>query len=114
VGTRLRAAKRRLHRRWPWHQANRPEVVPRSTLWPRVYDILVKELKVPGVSVAPSARFAEDLGFDSLEAIELLIVVEEAFHLEIPDEDTESLKTVADLLLYLEERITHGQHPAGG
>jgi len=92
--------------RLPWRKPTEPPPVPRANLWPKVHDILTKQLGVPSSSITPQADFAKDLGIDSLDAIELVMVVEEEFGIEITDEEVEKLLTVADLLRYLEERMT--------
>lgn len=52
--------------------------------------------------IMPTSTFEEDLGFDSLDDIEFTMAIEEEFGIEIPDEDIEKLKTVQDVLDYLE------------
>ena len=51
----------------------------------------------------PGASFQEDLGADSLDVVELVMQFEEAFDLEIPDEDAEKIKTVKDAIDYIEK-----------
>lgn len=53
--------------------------------------------------VKEDSNFVEDLGFDSLNVVELVMQIEEEFDMEIPDEDAENLKTVKDLRSYVEE-----------
>ena len=50
-------------------------------------------------------RFVEDLGFDSLDKVELIIKLEEKFYIRIQDEEAESVKTYGDLLKYLEKKL---------
>ncbi len=59
-----------------------------------------------------SAKFVEDLGADSLDVIEILVAVEEAFDMNIPDEDAETLLTVGALLEYVNDNHTLGSEPA--
>lgn len=54
--------------------------------------------------VKDDANFGDDLGVDSLDAVELVMAVEEAFGIDIPDEDAERLTTFLGLLHYLEEK----------
>ena len=60
----------------------------------KVKQIIVEQLQVDEAEVTPSASFQEDLGADSLDVVELVMQFEEAFDLEIPDEDAEKIKTV--------------------
>ena len=54
--------------------------------------------------IKPEASFLEDLGADSLDIVELIMALEEEFDIEIPDEDTEGLRTVQDVCNYLEKK----------
>jgi len=53
----------------------------------------------------PESRFIDDLGFDSLDVVELMCDLEEEFGMDIPDEDTEKWVTVGDVISYVAERI---------
>lgn len=66
--------------------------------------IICDHLCVDEEEVKPQANFNRDLGADSLDVVELVMQFEEAFDMEIPDEDTETIKTVQDLYDYLEKR----------
>jgi len=59
----------------------------------KVKQIIVEQLQVDEAEVTPGASFQEDLGADSLDVVELVMQFEEAFDLEIPDEDAEKIKT---------------------
>lgn len=72
------------------------------SLNPKVKDIIVEQLSVDPEKVKMEASFIEDLGADSLDIVELVMAMEEEFDLEIPDEDAEKLKTVADVANYLQ------------
>jgi len=69
----------------------------------QVKDIIVEQLGVKADQVTPEARFIEDLGADSLDTVELVMALEEAFGQDIPDEEAEKLQTVGDVIKYLEE-----------
>lgn len=69
----------------------------------RVKQIIVEQLGVDEGEVTPSANFVDDLGADSLDTVELVMAFEEAFELEIPDEDAEKIKTVSDATDYIEK-----------
>jgi acyl carrier protein len=75
----------------------------------RVKEIIVEQLGVNPDQVTPQASLIEDLGADSLDAVELVMVFEEEFGTEIPDEDAEKLQTVGDIIKYLEERGLGGK-----
>jgi acyl carrier protein len=61
-----------------------------------VIDIIVEQLSVDKDKVVPSASFVDDLGADSLDLVELIMAMEEAFGIEIPDEVAEKITTVQD------------------
>jgi acyl carrier protein len=67
----------------------------------RVRKIIVEQLEVSPDRVKPEASFADDLKADSLAVVELVLALEETFKLEIPDEDTEKIKTVGDAINYI-------------
>ncbi len=70
----------------------------------KVGKIIVEQLEVPIEKVVPAASFTEDLKADSLAIVELVLALEEAFKIEIPDEDTEKIKTVGDAINYIKAR----------
>jgi acyl carrier protein len=67
----------------------------------RVSKIIVEQLEVPADKVVAAASFTEDLKADSLAIVELVLALEENFKIEIPDEDTEQIKTVKNALDYI-------------
>ena len=67
----------------------------------KVKQIIVEQLGVEEAEVTPSASFVDDLGADSLDTVELVMAFEEAFDIEIPDEDAEKIKTVQDAVDYI-------------
>jgi acyl carrier protein len=75
----------------------------------KVKQIIVEQLQVDEAEVTPSASFQEDLGADSLDVVELVMQFEEAFDLEIPDEDAEKIKTVKDATEYIEKHAKAGK-----
>ena len=72
----------------------------------KVKDIIVEQLGVNPEQVTPQASFIEDLGADSLDIVELVMAFEEAFELEIPDEDAEKIATVKDAIDYIEAKTS--------
>lgn len=64
----------------------------------KVIDIIVEQLSVERDKVVPGASFVDDLGADSLDLVELIMAMEEAFDIEIPDEVAEKIITVKDAI----------------
>jgi acyl carrier protein len=69
----------------------------------KVKQIIAEQLGVDEAEVTPSATFVDDLGADSLDQVELVMALEEAFDLEISDEDAEKLRTVQEAIDYIEK-----------
>ena len=69
----------------------------------RVKQIIVEQLGVDEGEVTPTASFVGDLGADSLDTVELVMAFEEAFGIEIPDENAEKIATVKDAIEYIEK-----------
>lgn len=67
----------------------------------KVKEIIVQQLEVSPEQVKPEASFIEDLKADSLAIVELVLALEESFKIEIPDEDTDQIKTVKDAINYI-------------
>lgn len=75
----------------------------------KVKQIIVEQLGVDEGEVTPNASFVDDLGADSLDTVELVMAFEEAFDLEIPDEDAEKIKTVQDAVEYIDKNAKVGK-----
>lgn len=73
-----------------------------QALLAQVRPVIAEQLGVAEEKVVPEARFIEELGADSLDTVELVMALEEKFGIEISDEDAETIRTVGDLLRYLE------------
>ncbi|MBN1954111.1 MAG: acyl carrier protein [Anaerolineae bacterium] len=71
-----------------------------------VKEIIVDLLGVDPEDVTMEARFREDLGADSLDLVELVMEFEERFGGEISDEEAQQIRTVGDVVKYIEERMT--------
>ena len=71
----------------------------------KVKGIIAEQLGVELDAVVPAASFTEDLGADSLDAVELIMAIEEAFDIEIPDEEAESMTTPADCVKAIKAKL---------
>ena len=70
----------------------------------KVREIIVEQLGVEESQVTDGAKFVDDLGADSLDTVELVMALEEAFELEIPDEDAEKITSVGDAINYINSK----------
>jgi acyl carrier protein len=68
----------------------------------KVTEIIVEQLGVSADQVKPESNLIEDLGADSLDAVELVMAVEEEFGIEVPDEEAEKLRSVGDIISHVE------------
>jgi acyl carrier protein len=75
----------------------------------KVKQIVVEQLGVDEAEVTASASFVDDLGADSLDTVELVMAFEEAFDIEIPDEDAEKIRTVKDAIDYVSKHAKGGK-----
>ncbi len=86
---------------------SRPADMEEQSEWPAsknaLRQIIVEQLGVDEAEVTPTASFVDDLGADSLDVVELVMAFEEAFGIEIPDEDAEKIATVKDAVAYIDK-----------
>jgi len=75
-------------------------------IYEEVKKVVVEQLGVSDAEVTREASFVDDLGADSLDTVELVMALEEAFGMEIPDEDAEKIKTIGDTITYV---TAHGK-----
>ncbi|MDE6715097.1 MAG: acyl carrier protein [Muribaculaceae bacterium] len=71
----------------------------------KVKEIIVDKLGVSESEVTENATFAQDLGADSLDIVELIMAFEKEFSVQIPDEQAEGIQTVGDAINYLEGAV---------
>ena len=74
----------------------------------QVKSIIVRHLGLEAHELAPAALFRGGLGADSLDAFELLMAFEDAFDIEIPDEDAETMQSLQDAITYIQSRVAAG------
>jgi acyl carrier protein len=78
---------------------------PMASVQERVKDCIVKQLGVNEEEVTIDAAIIDDLGADSLDVVELLMALEEEFDIQIPDEESENIRTVKEIIAHIESKI---------
>ena len=71
----------------------------------KVKSVIVEQLGIDEAEVTMEANFSDDLGVDSLEIFEIVMSLEEAFEIEIPNEDIENIKDVKGIVKYIEAKV---------
>ena len=71
----------------------------------KIKDIIVEQLDVEEDAVTMEASITDDLGADSLDVVDLVMSIEESFDVENPDEEVENIKTVGDIVKYIENKV---------
>jgi acyl carrier protein len=79
-----------------------------TEIFEKVRGIIAEQLGVDPSEVKEDSSFVDDLGADSLDVVELVMAFEEAFDLDIPDEDAEKISKVKDAVAYIRERTEKG------
>lgn len=77
----------------------------KEEIFEKVKGIVVEQLGVDADAVKMEATFVDDLSADSLDIVELIMGIEEAFEMEIPDSDAEKIVTVGDVVDYIGEKM---------
>lgn len=72
-------------------------------IFEKVKDIIVEQLNVDVELIKPEATFIDDLSADSLDIVELIMSLEEAFDIDVPDTEAEKIVTVGDIIKYIKE-----------
>ena len=72
-------------------------------IFDEIKDIIIDQLQVDESEVTMDTNLLKDLSADSLDAVEIIMAIEEEYGIEIPDEDAETFQTVGDLVRYVEE-----------
>ncbi|OFX13332.1 MAG: acyl carrier protein [Armatimonadetes bacterium RBG_16_58_9] len=76
-----------------------------STTLERVKKVAVDKLQRSEEEITENANIQDDLGADSLDIVELVMGLEDEFQVEIPDEDVERIKTVGEVVAYIDEKV---------
>jgi acyl carrier protein len=79
-----------------------PRGISMSDTFEQVKSIIAERLSVDESKITQTSSFIEDLGADSLDTVELIMQLEEAFNIQIPDEDAEKISTVGDAVKYID------------
>lgn len=76
-----------------------------DSLVEKIRGLVAEQLGVESAALQSDANILEDLGADSLDVVELVMAIEEAFDIEITDEDAESMRTLGDVEKYVSDRV---------
>tara|TARA_A100001037_G_scaffold81787_1_gene73873 strand:- start:3660 stop:3926 length:267 start_codon:yes stop_codon:yes gene_type:complete len=79
-------------------------IMSQEAILEKVRSIVSEQLSVDAGEVKAESNFQNDLGADSLDTVELVMALEEAFDIEIPDEAAEGITTVGDAVKYIEDK----------
>lgn len=77
----------------------------RNEIFEKVKKAVVEQLDVREEEITEDSTFVQDLGADSLEVVEIVMALEEAFNIEIPDEEVDQIKTVGDAVNFIESKL---------
>ena len=72
-------------------------------IFDKIKDIIIEQLQVEESDVNMDTNLMKDLSADSLDAVEIIMDIEDEYGIEIPDEEAEKMQTVGDLVSYVEE-----------
>ncbi len=72
-------------------------------IFDKIKDIIIEQLQVDEADVTMDTNLMKDLSADSLDAVEIIMAIEDEYAIEIPDEEAEKIQTVGDLVRYVEE-----------
>ena len=71
----------------------------------KIKEIILEQLRAEDAAVTMETHLMKDLEADSLDAVEIIMAIEDEFDIEVPDEEAEKFQTVGDIVRYVEERI---------
>ncbi|MBR0598060.1 acyl carrier protein [Sinanaerobacter chloroacetimidivorans] len=72
----------------------------------KIREIIVEQLGVDESAVTPETSLMKDLEADSLDAVEIIMAIEDEFEIEVPDEEAEKFQNVGDIVKYVEEKLS--------
>ena len=75
-----------------------------TQIFDRIRDLLADQLGISADSITAESTFTDDLGIDSLDMVDMVMTLEDEFDVTIPDDEMETLRTVGDLVNYVEEQ----------
>ena len=81
---------------------NPNQMISKTMIFDEVREILAEQLDVDKDSIEMNSKLAEDLGADSLDAIDIVMTIEDQYAIEVPDENIENMKTVEDIVSFIE------------
>jgi acyl carrier protein len=94
------------------HKQNRSEqedAAMNSTVRDQIAEILIEELEVEPSQIVPEAGLESDLGADSLQRVEILMKLEERFGLALPDQEADEVRTVGEIVNWIESKLAKGE-----
>jgi acyl carrier protein len=71
----------------------------------KIKDIIIEQLRAEDAAITMDTHLMKDLEADSLDAVEIIMAIEDEFDIEVPDEEAEKFQTVGDIVRYVEEQI---------
>ena len=71
----------------------------------KIKEIIVEQLGVEADAITMNTHLMKDLEADSLDAVEIIMAIEDEFEIEVPDEDAEKFQTISDIVKYVEENV---------
>ena len=77
----------------------------RAEIEAKVKDFLINELEIEEENIFPDAKLKDDMGIDSLDFVDIVMSIEDEFNVEVPDEAIEDIKSVGDLVKFIEENM---------
>jgi acyl carrier protein len=80
-----------------------------SNVYEQVRDVVAELLKIDAATIEPGSTFVDDLGADSMKSVELVAALEEAFDIEMDEEDALKVKTVGDAASFIEQVLADSE-----
>ncbi len=77
--------------------------VKKEMVFDKIKEIIMEQLQVEESEITMDTNLMKDLSADSLDAVEIIMAIEDEYGIEIPDEEAENIQTVADLVRFVED-----------